>query len=121
MSDAPYSLRGRAGDTFTRYLYHRESDGITAINLAGASVEWSLRSGATAYQFIDTTQASITDEAQGEIKLYLTPTETRELAGRSWDYEVTLEFADADGTRLTILDGYIAFSREIVGVLEVPA
>lgn len=112
MSEIPYNLRGRAGDTFTRYLYHRENDGLTAINLAGASIEWSLRSPTTTSQYIDEARASITDAAQGEIKLTLTPAQTRALATTTWSYEVTLTFSD--GTRTTILDGYLSFAQEVV-------
>ena len=111
MSTEAYALHARAGDTFTRVLTWTEED-TTPINLAGASIEWSLAARGTATKYEDTTQASITDAAAGEITLALTPTETRALYGRAWAYEVTVTLST--GARTTILQGHLAVAKEVV-------
>ena len=121
MSDTaptPYALIARAGDTFTRTLTWTDADG-DPVDLTDASVEFSLASryaDPIIYQYEDTDEASITDEAGGVITLALSPEQTRELAGRAWRYEVTVTLADE--SRITLLDGTLAVSPEVVGVLE---
>jgi len=115
----PYALVARAGDTFTRVLTWAENDGTTPKDLTDASVEFSLASryaDPIIYQYEDTDEASITDEAGGVITLALSPEQTRELAGRTWRYEVTVSLADE--SRITLLDGTLTVSPEVVGVIE---
>lgn len=104
------SLQGRAGDTFQKILTLQDAD-EAAVDLTGCSVEWSLRSGDTTHQYTDT-QISITDAAAGQVTMVLTPTETRDLAGVVWAYEVTITFSDT--TRETVLQGTLSFGREVV-------
>ena len=114
MSDTaptPYTLVARAGDTFTRVLTWTESDGTTAIDLTGASVEWSLTDGTTVITYEDETEASITTPASGEVTLALTPTQTRALFGSAWRYEVTI--TDAGGLRTTLIEGLLTVGREV--------
>jgi len=116
----PFTLYARAGDSFTRTLTWTDDAGVP-IDLTDASVEWALAgrySDPIVYQYEDTDEAEITDEAAGVVTLSLTAEQTRELAGRDWRYEVTLTFADE--TRVTILDGVLVVAPEVVGVLEVP-
>jgi hypothetical protein len=114
----PYPLWARAGDSFTRTLTWTEDDGITPVDLTDASVEFSLASrfaDPIVYQFEDTDEASVTSEAGGVITLALSPEQTRELFGRVWRYEVTVTLADE--SRITLLDGTLTVSAEVVGVI----
>ena len=111
---AAFDLVARAGDTFARVLTWLEDDGTTPVNLTGASVEWSLVSGATETKYEDVAQASITTAASGIITLALTPAELRALfaLSQSWSYEVTV--TDAGGVRTTLLDGTLSVLREVL-------
>lgn len=104
-------LDGRAGDSLKRVVTWTDSED-TPIDLTDASVEWGLRNGLTTRQYIDAAQAQVTNAATGEITLALTPTETRELAGKLWKYELTVTLADE--TRTTILHGFLSLEREVV-------
>jgi hypothetical protein len=110
-SSSPYNLVARAGDSFERTLTWTEDNG-TPISLVGASVEWSLSNGSVETKYEDSAEASITDDANGEVQLSLTPTQTRALYGTVWQYEVTITFAS--GTRTTILDGSLMVGAEVL-------
>jgi hypothetical protein len=109
-----YSLSVRAGNTFTRLVQWTEDDG-TPIDLTDASVEWSLRNGLVVRQFIDDAHVSVTDALEGEVILFLSDVETREIreSGTSvFRYELTVTLAS--GFRQTILFGFISFDWEAV-------
>lgn len=106
----------RQGDTFARELtFSTLAVPPVAINLTGASVEWGLApvpDGAPKLQFIDDASASISNAAGGVISLLLSHVQTRALLARAYAFEVTLTYAD--GTRKTILDGFLPVSQEVV-------
>jgi hypothetical protein len=120
MSSTSYTFDpgARRGDTFARTLtYSTDAVPPVAINLSGASVEWGLApvpDGAPKLQFVDDSSASITNAAGGVISLTLSPVQTRALKARAYAFEVTLTYAD--GTRETILDGFLPVSQEVVEV-----
>jgi len=116
MSEAapvPFDLAARAGDSFRRVLTWSEDDG-TPIDLTSASVEWSLVTGATEFQYMDSAEAGVTDATAGEVTLALTPTQTREVAatGYTCRYEVTVTLADS--SRETLLHGVLSVAREVI-------
>jgi hypothetical protein len=107
----------RRGDSFTRTLRYLEDNGTTPIDLTAASVEWGLApvpDGSPKLQFVDDASASITNAAQGTIVLSLTPVQTRALKARAYAFEVTLTYGN--GTRETILDGFLPVVQEVVEV-----
>jgi hypothetical protein len=105
----------RQGDTFVRVLRWLEDDATTPINLSGASVEWGIApipDGLPSEQFVDEDEAQITNASLGEITLTLSDVQTRELKARAYAFEVTVAFPD--GTRTTILDGFLPVAQEVV-------
>lgn len=105
----------RAGDTFKRRLLLRADDKTTPIDLTSCSVEFSIAAtpgGAPSYQYVDDANASITNAANGQIDLVLTPALTRALAPRVWGFEVTVTFSDS--TRTTIAAGPLSVEAEQV-------
>lgn len=112
LGSKPYTLIARAGDTFARVIEWFENDGVTPIDLTGSSVEWSLVSGDTETQYVDAVEASITNAIASEIRLVLTPSQTRALFGRLWRTEVTVTLADA--SRETLLHGFLSIEREVL-------
>jgi hypothetical protein len=118
MSSTSYTFDpgARRGDTFVRTLtYTTDATPPVAINLTGASVEWGLApipGGSPKLQFIDDASASITNPTGGVITLTLSAVQTRELKARAYAFEVTITYAN--GTRETILDGFLSVSEEVV-------
>ena len=112
---APHRMVARAGDTFTRIVTWTEDDG-TPIDLTGASVEWSLaghgKDVGKDVQYVDSPEASLVDPAGGKTRLHLTVLQTRDLAGVTMEYELTITLVDA--TRVTIMSGWLPVEREVL-------
>ena len=112
MKKNEHPFTARAGDTFTRIItWTDEND--TPINLTDAIIEWSLKRGNQTHQWINESQALVTNAENGEITLHLTYEETRQLRNESrlWWYELTVGFP---ATRTTILEGTLTIDRELV-------
>lgn len=108
---APHRMVARAGDTFTRIITWTEDDG-TPIDLTGASVEWSLAGHGKDVQYVDSPEASLLDPAAAKTRLHLTVLQTRDLAGLTMEYELTITLVDA--TRVTIMSGWLPVEREVL-------
>ena len=108
-----HTLNARAGDSFTRILTWMDADG-NPIDLTSATLEWSLKRGASTEQWTDAPQVTITNAIGGEITLALTFAETMALRAitRTWLYEVTVQFVT--GQRTTILQGSLGIDKELV-------
>jgi hypothetical protein len=120
VSTSSYSFDpgARRGDTFVRTLtYSTDAVPPVGIDLTGASVEWGLApvpDGSPKLQFVDDGSAAITNAAAGVITLTLSDVQTLALKARAYAFEVTLIYAN--GTRETILDGFLPVDQKVVEV-----
>lgn len=100
----------KQGDTFKLNMLYVTDSGAQVVGC-----EFSLAprpSGAPAYTF-DAAPEVIVIPGENRVNIQLTPTQTRELnAAYRYLYELTLDFAN--GERLTVAEGPIRLTREIV-------
>lgn len=101
-----------AGTDWTTTLTILAADG-TAVDLAGASLEWrwdALPAAEDARVYTDAGRIRL-GAATGEIELELSPTDTRELYGEVWTTAVVVDFGD--GRRREYIRRAFQIRREI--------
>lgn len=87
-----------AGETWTRDIYVRESDGTTAVNLTGCSAVAKVMTaaGGTVVQAITCTITALT----GKITLSLTAAQTAAMTTTALTSQTVTEYIDDDGLKM---------------------
>lgn len=103
------------GDSFSLKFRLKTKDAseppvVTPVNLTGCTVKAQIRTFETETPEVVAEFAStITDAANGEVELKLTPEQTAEIEGGRWDVQVTF----ADGSVKTYIRGNVAVKSQV--------
>jgi hypothetical protein len=94
-----------------------QSDGSTALDLAGMDIVWEFSKYVTQEALITKDSANsgeidVVDAANGRFDVILNPTDTADLERRSYYHEV--ELTDGNGKQFTVFTGSIAVELTLV-------
>ena len=106
-----------AGDTVNIDFQYLENDGVTPIDLTGATAQMQLLSSITDVTQVDDLNGGITDPTKGSGRFSLTNTETQALlpivadGPPSVDFISKLRFTFSDATTKTVAGANITFEQ----------
>jgi len=101
-----------AGSTYSNIISVTASNG-TPLNLAGYTVASQIRKSyqsSTAYSF----NASVYDEANGKIRLQLTPSQSEAIPAGRWLYDV--EITSSLGAKTRVVEGIVTVTPQITQI-----
>jgi hypothetical protein len=101
--------------TFTFEVQYTEEDGVTPIDLTGASAKMQVRDtkGGNKLAFTLTSPAGgITiDEPNGKLTIKVTPTQTNKMFYPKSAYDIMV--VDSNSNRIKLLEGFMTLSRSV--------
>ena len=101
--------------TFTFQVEYTQEDGVTPIDLTGASAKMQVRDtkgGSKLAVSLTSPSNGITiDGPNGTLKIIMTPTQTNKLFYPKSSYDVMV--IDSNGNKIKLLEGFMTLSRSV--------